>query len=504
LSFEEFINKIQYSFSREDIGVIHKAFDMAKKAHEGQKRFSGEDYFIHPVCAALILAHILPDATTIAATLLHDVSEDTKYTLEDIRQEFGEKICMLVDGVTKLGTVRLRNSTDKSYMENLRKMFVATSKDIRVILIKLADRLHNMQTIEYVKPDKRKRIAQETLEIYAPIANRLGIGEWKDELEDRAFEVVELDEYEKTMALLKERLPESQIRINDLQKSLVSILRTEGVKFKQIKGRVKRIYSLFKKLKKYDGDISKIYDLLALRVIVQSTSDCYSTLGAIHKHLQPIPGRVKDFIALPKPNGYRSIHTTVFSENRNVFEIQIRTEQMDDQAERGIAAHWFYNEQGKPDITNGYAEASSRNELEELQWVQDLQDLQEQTRDSKEFFDQLKIDFFKDRIFVLTPKGDVKDLPEGATPIDFAFSVHTDLGFYMLGAKVNGKMVKIDHELKSGDVVEIIKTKKPVKISQDWLNYAKTTAAHHKIRKYLNENQSGIFNTLKNMIVRKK
>jgi GTP pyrophosphokinase len=361
-----------------------------------------------------------------------------------------------------------------------------------------------MQTIEYVKPDKRKRIAQETLEIYAPIANRLGIGEWKDELEDRAFEVVELDEYEKTMALLKERLPESQIRINDLQKSLVSILRTEGVKFKQIKGRVKRIYSLFKKLKKYDGDISKIYDLLALRVIVQSTSDCYSTLGAIHKHLQPIPGRVKDFIALPKPNGYRSIHTTVFSENRNVFEIQIRTEQMDDQAERGIAAHWFYNEQGKPDITNGYAEASSRNELEELQWVQDLQDLQEQTRDSKEFFDQLKIDFFKDRIFVLTPKGDVKDLPEGATPIDFAFSVHTDLGFYMLGAKVNGKMVKIDHELKSGDVVEIIKTKKPVKISQDWLNYAKTTAAHHKIRKYLNENQSGIFNTLKNMIVRKK
>lgn len=504
MEFKDFINKIQYSFTEEELSVMRKAFDLNKKAHAGQKRFSGEDYFTHPVAAAQILAKIFPDATTIAATLLHDVPEDTKITIEEIRAEFGEKIASLVDGVTKLGTVRLRNSTDKFYIENLRKMFVATSQDIRVILIKLADRVHNIRTIEFVKQAKQKRIAEETLEIYAPIASRLGIGEWKDELEDRAFKVVDLKAYEETERLLRERMPDSQNLIQQLKKDLGVVLRTEGVKFLQIKGRVKRIYSLYKKLKKYDGDVSKIYDLVALRVITKSTGDCYAILGAIHNHMQPLPGRVKDFIALPKPNGYRSIHTTVFSPDKKVFEVQIRTEQMDEQAERGIAAHWFYTEHGKLDSHEMFNDNSlSPKAIAETQWVQDLQKLQEQAQDAKDFLDQLKIDFFRDRIFVLTPKGDVKDLPEGATPIDFAFSVHTDLGFYMLGAKVNGKMVKIDHELKSGDMVEIIKTKKPAKISQDWLGYTKTSLAHNKIKKHLNENQTGIFNTLKSMITRK-
>jgi GTP pyrophosphokinase len=505
VEFTDFINKIQYSFSEEDRKMMREAFELSKKAHAGQKRFSGEDYFIHPVSSALILAKIFPDATTITATLLHDVPEDTKITIGEIKEKFGEKVASLIDGVTKLSGVRLRNSTDKFYIENLRKMFVATSKDIRVILMKLADRLHNMRTIEYVREGKQKRIAQETLEIYAPIASRLGIGEWKDELEDRAFQMVDPDAYLETEKLLRERMPESQTLIQQLKKDLGAVLRTEGVKFLQIKGRVKRIYSLYKKLKKYDGDVSKIYDLVALRVITKSTADCYSTLGAIHNHMQPLPGRVKDFIALPKPNGYRSIHTTVFSTDKKVFEVQIRTEQMDEQAERGIAAHWFYAERGKLDSHEMLRDSSiSPKNVAETQWVQDLQKLQEQSHDPKEFLDLLKIDFFRDHIFVLTPKGDVKDLPEGATPIDFAFSVHTDLGFYMLGAKVNGKMVKIDHTLKSGDIVEIIKTKKPAKISQDWLNHAKTSMARNRIKKHLYENQTGIFNTLKNMISSKK
>lgn len=463
---------------------------MAQKAHAGQKRFSGADYFDHPVASALILAGILPSPAAIAATLLHDVPEDTETTLEQIKKEVGIEVATLVDGVTKLGKVRLRNSKDNYYVENLRKMFVATSKDIRVILIKLADRIHNMQTIEFVRPEKQKRIAEETLEIFAPIANRLGIGEWKDELEDLSFKIVLPEEFEKTSQTLKSVLAGRQNLLKKFEKEVAEILRTEGVKFERLRGRIKRVYSLYKKLLKHEGDIERIYDLIALRIITQSTSDCYAALGAIHKHLQPLPGRVKDFIALPKPNGYRSIHTTVFDQQKNIFEIQIRTEQMHDEAEKGIAAHWNYDEQHK----------SSKLHEGNVQWIQDLQNMQEQLSSPEEFLQALKIDFFQKRIFVLTPKGDVKDLPEGATPIDFAFSVHSDLGFYMLGAKVNGKMVKINHSLKSGDVVEIIKSKKAVTISDDWLKQAKSSNARSKIRHYLEENQTGIFNTLKKYI----
>ena len=491
----DFLTKIQHKFNEKDALTLRAAFDFASKAHAGQKRFSGEDYMVHPTAAALALAEILPDATCVAATLLHDVPEDTKTALEEIRKKFGGEIARLVDGVTKLGKVRLRNSKDEYYAENLRKMFVATSKDIRTILIKLADRLHNMRTLEFVKKEKQKRIAEETLEIYAPIASRLGIGEWKDELEDMAFKIAMPKEYQDTKAKLDQALAGKQIALKKLQKDLASILHTEGIKYEKITGRVKRVYSLFKKLKKYDGDISRIYDLAALRVITKSTAECYAALGAIHKHLQPLPGRVKDFIAIPKPNGYRSIHTTVFDADKNVFEIQIRTEQMHDQAEKGIASHWLYDEKGK----TGEDKGKNKSDPIDLQWVQDLQNIHEQLKNPEEFLDALKIDFFKDRIFVLTPKGDVKDLPEGATPIDFAFSVHSDLAFHMAGAKVNGKMVKIDYELKSGDIIEIIKSKKPAHISQDWLNHAKTSKARSNIRQYLAE-RGGFFHAFKNFI----
>ena len=490
MDFNAFFNKIQFKFNEKDRLLLERVYRFAETAHLGQKRFSGEEYFVHPKEAALILARIFPNATTVAATLLHDVPEDTKVGLVEIEKEFGKEVASLVDGVTKLGKVRLRNSKDKYYVENLRKMFVATSKDIRVILIKLADRIHNMRTIKYVKKEKQKRIAEETLEIFAPIANRLGIGEWKDELEDTAFEIANPEAFKKTKELLETALAGRQTALKKLQKDVATILKTEGVKFEDLKGRVKRVYSLYKKLQRYSGDVNKIYDLIALRVVTQSTADCYAALGAIHKHLQPLPGRVKDFIALPKPNGYRSIHTTVFDSEKNVFEIQIRTEQMHDEAERGIAAHWVYEEEGKSDDITSI----------KVQWVEDLQNMQDEIENAEDYLQALKIDFFQNRIFVLTPKGDVKDLPEGATPIDFAFSVHSDLGFFMMGAKVNGKMVKIDHALQSGDVVEIIKTKKPVKISQDWLKQVKTSNAKHKIRHYLHENQTGIFNTLKNFI----
>ena len=476
MNSNDFLDKIQYTFTAKQQETIKKAYALMEEAHAGQKRFSGEAYINHPIAAAFILAEIFPQPATIAATLLHDVPEDTTISIDQIRKQFSEEIALLVDGVTKLGQVRLRNSTDVFYVENLRKMFIATSKDIRVILIKLADRIHNMRTLRFVPENKRKRIASETLEIYAPIANRLGIGEWKDELEDEAFKIINPEAASSTQALLDQSLKTRKQSLRKLQKNIAVVLRTEGVKFEDIKGRTKRIYSLYKKLHKYSGDMAKVHDLIALRIITKSTSDCYAILGAIHKHFQPVPGRIKDFISLAKPNGYRSIHTTVFDGENNIFEIQIRTEQMHDQAEKGIAAHWFYDETGKK---------ASLPKVD-IQWIKDLHALQDDLQNNpEEFLTSLKIDFFQDRIFVLTPRGDVKDLPEHATPIDFAFSVHTDLGLYMLGAKVNGKMVKIDYPLKNGDVVEIIKSKKHVAISPDWLHYAKTSNARSKIRQYL-------------------
>ena len=495
MDFQTFLNKIPKKFDQKEEALLKKAFNLAHEAHNGQRRFSGEPYVDHPLEAAIILGSIFQDATTIAATMLHDVPEDTKTTLEQVSKQFGSEVASLVDGVTKLGHVRLRNSTDKYYVENLRKMFVATSKDMRVILIKLADRLHNMRTLEFVKQDKQIRIAQETLEIFAPLASRLGIGEWKDELEDLAFKVVYPKEFEETKKVRDEVLEGREAAAKELQKELSSVLRTEGVRFIEITGRTKRLYSLFKKLRKYEGDIGRIYDLIALRVITKSTADCYAALGAIHNHFQPLPGRVKDFIALPKPNGYRSLHTTVFDHTGNVFEIQIRTDQMHDQAERGFASHWVYEEHAKSDNIPAAAALGNAG------WVRDLQAIHE-IQNPDDYLNALKIDFFHNRIFVLTPKGDVKELPEGATPIDFAFSVHSDLGFFMQGAKVNGKIVKLDYQLQSGEVVQIIKSKKPVNISDDWLKHVKTSNARSKIRQHLAENGGGIVGRIKKLVTR--
>jgi guanosine-3',5'-bis(diphosphate) 3'-pyrophosphohydrolase len=487
---KDFLKSIPHNFGDDDQKLIARAFELSQKAHTGQKRKSGEDYFVHPKEASIILGQIFPDANTLCATLLHDVPEDTKVTLEEIQKDFGAEIARLVSGVTKLGQVRLSKGSDDSYVENLRKLFIATGEDVRVIMIKLADRLHNMRTIEFLPNiDKQKKISLETLEIFAPIAGRLGIGAWKDELEDLAFKIVHPKEYEETKTLLDQELLRRDENIKAMQKSLRHIFHTEGLKYMDIKGRVKRLYSLYNKLKKYDGDISKIYDIIAVRIIAKSTADCYSILGVIHSHFQPVPGRIKDFIATPKPNGYQSLHTTVFDKNGNVIEIQIRTDLMHEEAERGIAAHWFYAETGKPENA----------EALRAPWFSELRAWQEDAGDPKEYLENLKIDFFHDRIFVFTPQGDIKDLPVGASVIDFAFAVHGDLGNHMMGAKINGKIAKITAGLHKGDVVEILKSKKEVKMSRDWLEAAKTGNARGHIRHYLNEHDKGIIQRVKEL-----
>lgn len=490
---QEFLKSIPHKFNDKQKELIQKALNFATAAHKGQKRKSGEAFVEHPKTAAIILGQIFPDTATICATILHDITEDTNTTDEDLRKEFGDEIASLVDGVTKLGHVRLRNSKDEYYVENLRKMFMAVSQDVRVMLIKLADRLHNMRTLNHLSKDKQQKIASETLEMYAPIAGRLGIGAWKDELEDLAFKIVEPEKYNETAELLEDRLEERQKSTKQMQKELASILRLEGIKFQDITGRTKRIYSLYKKLQRYDNDISKIYDKVALRIITKSTADCYAALGIIHKHFKPMPGRVKDFIATPKPNGYESLHTTVFDAEGRTFEVQIRTDLMHETAERGIAAHWFYEEAGKTDATIPKANKGPK-------WFKELHAWQEEmAANPDEFLEGLKIDFFKDRIFVLTPKGDVKDLPVGASVIDFAFSVHSDLGYQMLGAKINGKMGKITDELKQGDVVEILKSKAAATPSRDWLAAAKTSNARALIRKYLAEHDKGLFQRVREL-----
>lgn len=484
-----FLKSIPHQFSEEDEKLLARAFEFAKKAHQGQKRKSGEDYISHPAETAVILGKIFPDTKALAAALLHDVPEDTQITLETIKKEFGPEIAQMIDGVTKLGQVRLRSSTDKFYIENLRKLFIATSQDIRVILIKLADRLHNMRTLGAIPEDKQQKVATETLEIYAPIASRLGISTWKDDLEDLAFKIVYPAEYEKTKQLLEEELARRGTHIKETQKRLEHMLRIEGIKFLEVDGRVKRLYSLWRKLERYKGEIIKIHDIVAFRIIAKTAADCYAALGVIHKHYQPVPGRIKDYIATPKPNGYQSIHTTVFEKDGKTVEIQIRTELMHEEAGRGVAAHWFYEEEGKSDYTTRL----------QAPWIKELSAWQELADDPEEYLESLKIDFFRDRIFVFTPKGDIKDLPLGATVIDFAFAVHSDLGYHMMGGKINGKMGSIFDELDNEDTVEIIKSKKPVTISRDWLKAAKTSGARNKIRHYLNENDRGIIQRIKEL-----
>jgi GTP pyrophosphokinase len=466
--------------------LIAEAFEFAQKAHAGQKRKTGEDYFEHSVQTAAILAEIGMRSKTTAAALLHDVTEDTKITLEEIRTKFGDEIAKLVDGITKLGKFKLRGDKKEVQLENLRKIFLAMAEDIRVVLIKLADRLHNMRTLYALPPEKQERIARETMEIYVPIANRLGIGELKGELEDLTFKYLEPENYKFAKELLDKEFKERKRDLEEAIKELGEELRKSNIKVIDIHGRAKHIYRFFLKLEKHEMDISRIYDVVAVRIIVPDIPDCYEALGIVHKKYRPLIGRIKDYISLPKPNGYRSIHTTVFGPKGKFLEIQIRTPRMHDEAEFGIAAHWIYSE---PKTWRDYfLRRYTPEEIpeQELAWVKQLREWQKDLgKDDLEFVQSLKIDFFQNHIFAFTPKGDIIDLPEDATPIDFAYAVHTEIGNRMIGAKIDGKLVSLDSKIKNGQVVEILTSKEPKNPNQDWLRIVKTSNAKSKIRQQL-------------------
>lgn len=467
-----------------DSNLVEKALEFAKKAHEGQKRASGEDYIQHPIRVAQILTEMHLDPKAIAAGFLHDVPDDTSVTLKDIENAFGKDIAFLVDGVSKLGKLRypkdgLRIKPARERLaepidlkaENLRKMFFAMAEDLRVILIKLADRLHNMETLGSLPPEKQKRIALETLEIFAPLANRLGMGEMKGKLEDLAFPYLYPKEFEWLMKNVKEKYEEQKKYVEKVKPAFKKILEKEEIDHVDIDSRAKHYWSLYQKLLKHDMNLDKIHDLVALRVIVDDIKTCYRILGIIHKNWRPLPGRIKDYIALPKPNNYKALHTTCFCLDGKITEFQIKTREMHEEDEYGVVAHWAYKEG-----------INLKAQRKKFAWVRQLRDWQKEALKSGEFLEILKIDFFKNRIFVFTPKGDVIDLPEGATPIDFAYAVHTDIGQHCAGAKINGKIGTISQSLQNGDLVEILvdKNKRP---SRDWLEFAKTSFARSKIKR---------------------
>ncbi len=461
--------------------LIGKAFDTAQKQHEGQFRRSGEPYFIHPIAVAKILAELGMDDETIAGGLLHDVVEDTGYTLEDMRKEFGDEITLLVDGVTKLGAIKF-DSDVEAQAENYRKMFLAMSKDIRVLIIKLADRLHNMRTAKYWPPEKQIEKSRETIEIYAPLATRLGIYSIKFELEDIAFSYLHPDDYERLKKAVSERQGKTDVFINGVIDKIKEALDQMQIHY-EISGRVKQLYSIYKKMTLQHKQLDEIFDLIAVRVIVDTVRDCYAVLGQVHTMWKPIPGRFKDYIAMPKPNMYQSLHTTVLGDGGEPFEIQIRTFDMHHVAEYGIAAHWKYKE--------GTADGTQNRDDLKLAWLRQALEWQQETKDPKEFMETLKMDLFSSQVFVFTPKGEVIDLPAGSTPLDFAFKIHTEVGCKCVGAKVNGKMVTIDHPLHNGDIVEIVTSANSSGPSQDWLKIAKSSNAKAKIRQYLRKaNQS--------------
>jgi len=459
-----------------DKKLIKKALDFATEAHKTQKRFSGESYIVHPFEVAKILADMRTDPETIAAGLLHDTYEDGHVSLEDVEKNFGKDIAFMVDGVTKLGKLRYQGL--ERHVESLRKLFIAMAKDIRVILIRLADRLHNVRTLEHVRPDKQKRIALETLEIYAPLANRLGVWKIKGLLEDAAFPYAYPEDYKKVTALRKTKGKETIKKLEKVYRSLSKEAANQGMTNIQIDYRIKYLYSLYLKLKLKDMDIDKIYDISALRVIVPTIGDCYKVLGMVHSLWTPVPDRLKDYIATPKPNGYQSIHTAIFTGDGNVAEIQIRTEEMHREAQYGVTSHILYDEHGKA--------RSKLKSDKKTSWIRELLDWHKKIDSHEEFLDSLKTDLFQDRIFVFTPKGDVIELPKGASPIDFAYAIHTDIGDHASGAMINGKFSSLDTPLKNNDLV-LIEVKKNSKPSNKWLGFTKTTFARKQIKNFLAE-----------------
>lgn len=487
----------------QSIDLVKRAYEFSQKAHGEQRRYSGDLYFSHPAEVGFLLASIGMDPQAIAAGLLHDTIEDAGVMPATVEAEFGIEVLTLVQGVTKLGALRYRGL--ERHTESLRKLFAATAKDIRVLIIKLMDRLHNAKTLEHVpRPDKRERIALETLEIYAPIADRLGMSVVKQELEDAAFPWAHTKEYEKTRELLKDRHSENDKRLEKVEKDLKRELAVAGLRNFRTEGRVKGLYSLYRKLERKNWEIDKIYDIRALRVIFPTVADCYAALGVIHGHWRPVPGKIKDYIAFPKPNGYQSIHTTVYTGDGGALEIQLRTEAMHQEALYGIASHLGYKELQASQSRGGGLEwirqffprlraatnDSTNGEVKGTvpDWVKELAQAHTHEEESKEYLDRLKSDFFSHRVFVFTPKSDVIDLPLGATPIDFAYSVHSDVGNKMSGARVNGKMVSLETALRNGDMVEII-TKPSAKPSRKWHDIAKTSIAKKHIRAALGEQE---------------
>lgn len=477
--YQYLIGHIRKYHPSADVSMIEKAYELASKAHANQFRKSGEAYIIHPLWVGIILAQLEMDKETIAAGILHDVVEDTEETKEDIARDFGEDVALLVDGVTKLG--QLSYSSDKLEMqaENLRKMFLAMAKDIRVIIIKLADRLHNMRTLQFMKPEKQKEKARETMDIYSPIAQRLGISKVKTELDDLALKYLHPEVFYDLVQQINERKTEREEFVAQIVKEVSQHMENANIQA-EVNGRVKHFFSIYKKMVNQDKTVDQIYDLFAVRIIVNTVKDCYAALGVIHEMYTPIPGRFKDYIAMPKPNMYQSLHTTLMSTVGQPFEIQIRTKEMHKTAEYGIAAHWKYKESndGKKNI--------KAQEEEKLNWLRQILDWQKDMSDNREFLSLIKgdLDLFAEDVYCFTPNGDVKNLPNGSTPIDFAYAIHSAVGNKMVGARVNGKLVKVDYKIQNGDRIEILTSQNSKGPSRDWLNIVKSTQAKNKINQW--------------------
>ncbi|MCI6869865.1 MAG: bifunctional (p)ppGpp synthetase/guanosine-3',5'-bis(diphosphate) 3'-pyrophosphohydrolase [Selenomonadales bacterium] len=472
VTIDEIIEAVLKYQPHANVELIRRAYELANAAHAGQKRASGEEYIIHPLNVAKILTELMIDATTISAALLHDVVEDTTYTEEQMAEIFGKEVAMLIDGVTKLGKIKFQSKIEQQ-SENYRKLFLAMAKDIRVIIIKLADRLHNMRTLKFVSEEKQKRIALETIEVYAPLANRLGISNIKWELEDLCLRYLEPEQYYELVEKVNLKRQERQKFIEDAILQIHTKLIRSSVKA-EISGRAKHFYSIWRKMRRDKKDISEIYDLSAVRVLVHNVRDCYAVLGVIHAMWKPIPGRFKDYIAMPKSNGYQSLHTTVMARGYPL-EIQIRTFSMHKVSEYGVAAHWKYKESGKGSM-------AETDYDKKLSWLRQILNLQQDLKDSGEYVEALKMDIFSDEVFVFTPRGDVISLPKGAVPIDFAYHIHTDVGHHCVGAKVNGKIVPLEYKLKNGDLVSIITNKNNDGPSRDWLNIVAAADTRAKIR----------------------
>ena len=478
---EMLVKKIKENCVNINMDMVNKAFNLAFEAHKEQKRDSGEPYIIHPIEVATILAELGMDTSTIVAGLLHDVIEDTEYTYDDIKKIFGEEVANLVSGVTKITKMEYK-SKEEQQADNFRKMLLAMADDIRVIIIKLADRLHNMRTLKYRKKEKQKKTAMETLDIYAPLAHRLGISKIKWELEDLSFRYIHEEEYYDLVKQVAEKRAEREIYIKNIIEEMYNKLEEAGID-SDIDGRPKHFFSIYKKMVNKNKSIEQIFDLTAIRVLVNTVKDCYEVLGIVHTIYKPIPGRFKDYIAMPKPNMYQSLHTTVIGPQGKTFEIQIRTFEMHRTAEYGIAAHWKYKE------GDNNSETKEKNFESKLVWLRDMLEFQKETADAEEFIEGFKIDLFTDEIFLFTPKGVVIDLPNGATPIDFAYRIHTDIGNKCVGAKVNGKIVPLDYKLKTGEIVEVLTSNNAKGPNIDWLNIAKSNQAKSKIRSWFKKSK---------------